>query len=154
MSGTDERLGLPIRLFDEDNLPYTANNPMPVSLEESEGDEINDFQQDDDVTKVVGAVVTTVNHDYEVSVGKTMQVEQFIFGGSGRAKFELQIETGIATDLWTTLAVGMTSVSKLSDQITLKRAQKVAAGVRVRIAKSNLDNSEHNLYSTLVGLEK
>ena len=147
---TDAKTGLPIRLYDEDLVAYSENNPLPVSLEESEGDEINDFLQDDDVLKNGGSA----NHDYTVSAGKTLQVEQVIFGGSGRAKFELQVEDGVGAGTFTTLAVGFISTSKLSDSIEFKRAQKVAAGVKVRVVKTNLDNQDANLYSTIVGLEK
>lgn len=151
---SDFRSGLPIRLFDEDNVPYTANNPVPVTLEESEGDEIHDPNEAVDVTKRVGETVTSANHDYTVSAGQVFQLEKVLFSASGRMKCEVQVETGVAADTYNTVAVGFNSTSNPSDAIDLKRPLKVAAGVRVRVVVSNLDNDDQSLYSTIIGLEK
>lgn len=151
----DEKLGLPIRLHDEDNLAYTESNPLPVTISESEvGDPVHAPQTDVDVAKPIAGIPQSVNHDYTVTALKTLFLEQFIFAGSGRAKFDLQIETGVATGIYTSKAIGMISVSKLSDQVTFRRSLEVAAGVKVRITKTNLDNDDQNLYTTIVGLEK
>lgn len=151
---SDFRSGLPIRLFDEDNLPYTANNPVPVTLEESEGDEIHDYNEAVDVAKRVGVSVTSANHDYTVSVGKDFLLEKVLYAGSGRMKCELQIETGVGAGTFNTKAVAFSSTAKLSDEISLLRSIKVAAGVKVRVVVSNLDNDDQSLYSTIIGVEK
>jgi len=151
---SDFRSGLPVRLFDEDNLAYTANNPLPVAIEESEADEIHDFDEAVDVLKRNGAVVTSANHDYTVSAGKTFLLSRVLFAGSGRMKVELQVETAVASDTFNTVAVGFSSTSKLSDAIELEKTYKVEAGVKVRVVKSNLDNDDQSLYSTIIGVEK
>lgn len=151
---SDFRSGLPIRLFDEDNLPYSANNPVPVSVEESEGEEIHDFAEQVDVAKRVGVTVTSANHDYTVTALKDFLLEKVIYAASGRMRCELQIETGVASNVFDTKAVGFNSTSKPKDNLDLKRAIKVAAGVRVRVVLSNLDNDDQSLYSTIIGVEK
>ena len=147
---TDFQSGLPVRLHDEDNLPYTSNNPVPVTIEESEGDEIHDYKQDDDVLKNGG----TANHDYTVSAGKEFLISKLLFAGSGRMKVELQIEDGVAAGTFTSKAVGFSSTAKLSDELSLEKTLKVQAGVIVRVIKSNLDNNDQNLYTTIIGVEK
>ena len=151
---SDFRSGQPVRLFDEDNLAYTSNNPLPVSIEESEGVEIHDFNEAVDVARRVGNTVTTENHDYTVSSGKTLLLEKFLASGSGRFKAELQIETGVAADTWDTKAVLLSSTASPSQEADLKRSISVPTGVRVRVVKSNLDNDEQSLYSTIIGVEK
>lgn len=148
---SDKDLGQRVRLADESNEAYSANNPLPVSMEESEGDEIANYQVDADVTKDAGAVA---NHEYTVTALKTFALEQVIFGASGRAKIEIQVETAAASGIFDTIAVGYLSPTKLSDEITFRRGVKVAEGVKVRIAKTNLDNQDQDIHSTIVGLEK
>ena len=151
---SDFRSGQPIRLFDEDNLAYTSNNPLPVSIEESEGAEIHDFDEAADVAKRVGTTVTSENHDYTVSAGKTFLLEKILVSGSGRIKAELQVETGVASDTWDTRAVLFSSTSNPSQEADLKRSISVPTGVRVRVIKSNLDNDDQSIYSTIIGVEK
>ena len=147
---SDVNTGLPVRLFDEDFIPYSSNNPMPVSIEESEGDEIHDYQADADVLKAGG----TAEHIYTVSAGKLMNFEQVLFAGAGRLKIDVQVETGVASDVYETIATGLSSTSKLGDEISFKRAYNVAAGVRIKVLKTNLDNQDFDIYSTIVGVEK
>lgn len=146
---SDFRSGLPIRLFDEDNLAYSDTNPLPVSIEESEGDEIHDYQVDVAVVKSGGSA----NHDYVVSAGKSFLFLKVLFAGSGRMKVEIQIEDGVAAATYTTKAVAFSSTAKLSDEVDLSKAITVAAGVNVRVIKTNLDNSDQDLYTTIIGIE-
>lgn len=150
---SDFRSGQPIRLFDEDNLAYNAFNPLPVSIAESEGDEVHNYDEAVDVAKRVGTTVTSENHDYVVSAGKTLTLEKFLASGSGRIKAELQVETGVAADTWDTKAVIITSTANPSQEYDLKRGITVLAGVRVRVVKSNLDNDDQSIYSTIIGVE-
>ena len=147
---SDQRAGLPIRLFDEDNIPYTENNPLPVTLAESEGDEIHDFKEDIDVLKAGG----TASHIYTVSVGKVFVINKILGSSSGRAKFELQVETALASAVFETKAVAFATVSNSSIEINLNTTIKVAAGVQVKVIKTNLDNNDHSIYTTIIGTEK
>jgi hypothetical protein len=123
---------------------------MPVSIEESEGDEIHDYDAAPEVDKAGG----TAEHIYTVSAGKLMNFEQVIFAGAGRLKIDIQVETALASDVYETIATGMSSTSKLSDSIDFKRAFNVGAGVRIKILKTNLDNQDFDIYTTIVGVEK
>lgn len=145
---SDFRSGLPIRLFDEDNTPYTENNPLPVTIEESEGNEVHDFNEGVDVV----AHGSTAEHIYTPTA--SFLLSKILFAGSGRMKCELQIETGLASDVFETKAVAFSSTSKLSDEINLDKTLKVALGVKVKVIKTNLDNQDQSLYSTIIGVEK
>lgn len=147
---TDANTGLPVRLHDEDFLPYSANNPLPVSLEESEGDEIVDYLESEDVVKGGG----TATHEYTVSAGKEFQLEQVLYSASGRSKFDIEIETGVASGTFNTIATGMLSTAKLEGERVFKRALKVGAGVKVRVTITNLDNQDFDCHTSIVGLEK
>ena len=148
---SDYDSGLPVRLRDEDNLPFTENNPLPVSLEEAEGDEIQDFQKDEDVSAFGASVV---EHIYTVNTGKKFNFSSVLFAGSGRMKVEVQVETGVGTDVFETKAVAFSSTAKLSDVIPFSKNINVAEGVKVKLLKSNLDNRPQDLYTTIIGLEK
>ena len=145
---SDFRSGLPIRLFDEDNTPYTSNNPLPVTLEESEGSEVHDYAVDVDVVRQGG----TAEHSFTPAT--EFLLSKVLFSGSGRMKVELQAETGLATDVFETIAVAFSSTAKLSDEINLGKTFKLATGVKVKVIKTNLDNSDQDLYSTIIGVEK
>lgn len=147
---SDFRSGQPVRLFDEDNLPYTANNPLPVTIEESEGDEIHEYDESVDVLKNGGSI----DVDYVVSVGKTFLVSKVLFSASGAMKLDLQIETGVGTDIFETKATGFTSSSRPNEELNLDKTLKVLTGVKVRLVKTNIDNDDQSLYSTLIGVEK
>lgn len=147
---SDASTGLPVRLHDEDFIAYGANNPLPVSIEESEGDEIVNYDESVNVVKNGG----TASHEYTVSAGKEFQLEQVLFGGSGRARLDVEIETGVASGTFDIIATGYISTSKLSDSIEFKRALKAGAGVKVRVTKTNLDNQDFNISTSIVGLEK
>lgn len=147
---SDQNTGLPVRLHDEDFIPYSSNNPLPVSIEESEGDEIHDYDAAVNVLKAGGSA----EHIYTVSVGKLMNFEQVLFAGAGRLKVDVQVETGVASDVYETIATGMSATSKLMGDIAFKRAYNVAAGVRIKVIKTNLDNQDFDIYSTIVGVEK
>jgi hypothetical protein len=145
---SDFRSGLPIRLFDEDNIAYSSNNPLPVTIEESEGAEIHDYDQAVEVLKSGG----TSEHNF--TPASEFLLSRVLFAGSGRMKVELQVETGVGTGIFETVAVGFSSTAKLSDAIELEKTKKVASGVIVKVIKTNLDNSDQDLYSTIIGVEK
>ena len=56
--GEGNTISLDVALHDENGQNYDADNPLPVTLEESEGDEINDYQTSASVAKNA-----SVNHD-------------------------------------------------------------------------------------------
>lgn len=140
---------LDVAIRDESGNPYTQNNPLPVSVEESEGDEIADYDQSVAVIKDASA-----NHDYTVTAAKTLVIDNILCSASGRARFELQIEDGVAADTYTSKAVVFNSTANPNAEIPIAKKITVAAGVNVRIVKTNLDNQPQDIYTTILGIEK
>lgn len=139
---------LDIALHDESGVPYSETNPVPVIMAESEGAAINDYLKSSAV-----AAGATVNHDYTVTLLKTLYVTQVDAAASGKMKIELEIETGIATGVFTSKFVKFNSTATPNCVIELREPIAVAAGVRVRLARTNLDNQAQDLYSTIEGHE-
>ena len=135
------------RLADAAGNYYSVLNPLTVSLSaNNQGEELNDFD-----VEVNAALNTSVNHDYTVPAGKVLFVTQFSGAASGRAKFELQVETGVATGVFTTKFVEFNSTANPNVGKELKAVLTVAAGVIVRMVKTNRDLVVQDLYSTISG---
>jgi len=149
MSGTNFKSGQKVRLHDEDNVPYSANNPVPVYVGESEtGTEIHDYDEQ------VVVKDTSEDHDYTVTAGKTLFLNKVLFSASCRMFCELKVETGVGTDTFDIIASGFIKAGGESDAIDFgNRPKRVAAGVKVRVSKYNEDNQDASLYDTIVGLE-
>lgn len=139
---------LDISLHDEAGNPYSATNPLQVVMIESEGVEVNDYQVSSSV-----AAGASVDHDYTVTALKTLQLSQFHGTASGKAKFELKVETGVGTGTFLTRFVFFNSTAQPNADLTLKEHLAVAAGVRVRVSITNRDNQAQDLYSTVSGHE-
>jgi hypothetical protein len=139
-----------ISLHDEDGVPYSQTNPLPVSFEESEGEEVHDQMES-------VAVIAKDNSDeqiYTVTVLKTLLLEQWGISSSGHMKGELYVETGVATGIYTLKDVMYGTAACPNDDNCFKRAIKVAAGVRVKITRYNMDNQSQGLNSFINGLER
>lgn len=138
-----------IALHDEDGNAYTANNPLPVAVSESEGEEVVDYDQAVNIAKDASA-----NHDYTVTAAKTLVLDYVWCAASGRTRFELQIEDGVGAGTFTTQAVAFNSTSNPNVKLDIARRIVVAAGIIVRVVKTNLDNQQQDLYTTIYGIEK
>lgn len=149
-NGVDETVvAADVAVRDEEGVPFSKDNPLPVSIEESEGDEIHDHNESPSVV----TKNNSDNHDYTVTAGKEFELEQWGVSGSGYARGELQIETGVGTNVFESKDVLFNSTGFPSPDRTLKRAIKVGAGVKVRIIRTNIDNQSQSLYSFINGLE-
>lgn len=137
-----------ISLHDEDGVPYSASNPLPVTSVDSEGTEVNNY----DTTAAVAAGASD-NHDYTVTAATTLKLSQIWASASGKLKIEVQIESGVATDVFATRFVGFNSTATPNIDIDIKEAISVAAGVRVRVIRTNKDNQPMDVYSTISGHE-
>lgn len=136
---------LDVALRDENGEPFTPTNPLPVTFVDAEGLEINSY-----LTSAAVAGGASVNHDYlTVAAFKFTQVNAT---GSGRAKIEVQIETGAATNVFTTVAVQFNSTAQPNMAITFNEAVAVISGARVRVIRTNREIlSAQDLYSTISG---
>lgn len=126
----------------------SATNPFPVYLQDG-GASVNDY-----VTAAAVAAAGTSNHDYTVTAAKTLHLSQIHVTGSGKVKAELQIETGVASGSFNTKYVGFNSTANPGIDFALTADIQVAAGVRVRIIRTNNDTASQDLYSTISGHEQ
>jgi hypothetical protein len=137
-----------IALHDEDGVAYSKSNPLPVSIEESEGDEVHQFHQTASLAKN-----GTENFDYTVTALKELELEQWGISASGYMQAILQVETGVATGIFTDKDYLYNSTGTKSLDRSFKRAIKVAAGVKVRIVFENWENQSQTLQGFINGLE-
>lgn len=99
------------------------------------------------------AAAATSNHDYTVTAAKTFYLNQIEATASGKAKIEVQVETGVASGVFNTKFVQFNSTAETNMPIHLDNPITVAAGVRVRVIRTNKDNQSQDLYSTISGYE-
>lgn len=127
----------------------SAANPVPVSLvSTSPGTAINDYKR-----AIAIAAGATDNHDYTVTAATTLHLNQIESSGSGKAKMEVQVETGVATGVFTTRFVQFNSTGTPNMHVELLNPIQVAAGVRVRVIMKNSDLVAQDMYSTISGFE-
>jgi len=139
---------LDVSIHDENGEAFSATNPLPVTLLESEGVEINNYN-----TAANVAAAATSNHDYTVTAATTLQLTQISATASGKAKIEIQVETAVASNTFTTRFVMFNSTSEPNMEKVLREPISVAAGVRVRVIRTNRDLLPQDLYSTISGHE-
>ena len=139
---------LDVSIHDEDGNIFSSSNPLPVTSVDSEGTEVNNY-----LTSAAAAIGTGVNHDYTVTALKTLKLSQVWVAASGKAKAEVQIETGVASGVFNTIFVGFNSTANTNILIPIPENVTVAAGVKVRVIRTNKDNQVQDLYSTISGHE-
>lgn len=139
---------LDVSIHDENGAPFSASNPLPVTSVDSEGVEVNDFQTDAAV-----AAAASANHDYTVTAATILKLSQIWASASGKMKVEIQIETGPGDDVFDTVYVGFNSTANPNLEFPIRENITVAAGVKVRIIRTNLDKQPQDLYSTISGHE-
>lgn len=127
----------------------SPTNPVPVTITASSpGTPIDAYN-----TASAVAAGATSDHDYTVTALKTLQLEQIEAAASGKMKIEVQVETGVATGVFNTKFVQFNSTSAPNMSIHITPVIPVAAGVRVRIIRTNKDLLPQDLYSTVGGQE-
>jgi 6,7-dimethyl-8-ribityllumazine synthase len=100
------------------------------------------------------AAGATSNHDYTVTAGKTLTLTQIEASSSGKMKIEVQIETGVATGVFNSRFVQFNSTNTPNMSIHISPTLQIAAGVRVRVIRTNRDLLAQDLYSTIGGQEQ
>jgi len=147
--GSDNIVIQDVGIRDEEGKPFSKDNPLPISIEESEGEEIHEH----DESAAAVAKDSDDDHDYTVTALKEFEIEQWGCGGSGYMRGELQVETAVASGIFTQRDVLFNSTAFPNPSRELKRPIKVAAGIIVKIVRTNLDNQSQGLYSFINGLE-
>lgn len=139
---------LKVAVQDSSGTAISYANPLPVTVTDPSGTERNEYN-----TVSALAAAATSNHDYTVPASKTLYLNQVIAAASGKAKFELQVETGAATSVFTTKAVLFNSTAEPNVVFEIKNPLVLAAGVRARLVRTNKDQQAQDIYSTLCGYE-
>lgn len=155
VDGESDSVCLDISLHDEAGNAYDADNPLPVSFEESEGDEIHDFSESVDVAAGGG----TDTHTYSVADGRTFLLKQILADASSRFRYLLEIGDGAATEVFTKKAVRFQSeTNAVGGDLKFAEPIKVVGTVNtttVRITVQNRDDDDaQSIYTTIVGLER
>ena len=128
-----------------DFLAVNTDGSINVVMQEDAGTEVVDY---DTAAAVAGGASS--NHDQVfASASKLYQVWA---SASGKMKIEVRIETGSATNVFNTIAVGFNSTSDTNINLELSKYAAIPAGARVRVIRTNRDNQAQDLYSTIVGI--
>lgn len=149
--GTTEntKVALDIALNDENGNAFSQKNPLPVSIEESEGVEVSDYDTSSSV-----AANANVNHEYIVTTGKVLILDGVWVSASGKIKAVLQIETAASSNTFNTYKVGFNSTANPNIDFPMRKTLLVTAGARVRIIITNKDLNAQDVYSTIEGIER
>lgn len=139
---------LDVALHDAAGAAFSSSNPMYVSVSDQVGTQVLSENLDTNT-----AAAGTTNHDYTVTLLKTLHLQQVIVSAAVRSKFYLQIETGVGTGLFTNILPMYITTSEGFHEIKFASPLIVAAGVKVRIAKTNNDKSASDLNSVMIGYE-
>lgn len=124
-------------------------SPIPVVMSaDNQGTEIDAYNTG---SAIAGGA--TSNHDYTVTALKTLLLTQIEASASGKMKIEVQIETGVASGIFNTRFVQFNSTASPNMSLKIGPAVSVAAGVRVRVIRTNKDLLAQDVYSTIMGQE-
>jgi hypothetical protein len=135
-----------IALHDAQGQAIDEDNPLATYLAESPADEVDDYD-----AAVAAVKDVPMAHDYAVTALKTFKSISFVASGSGYIKAELQIETAVASGVYTTVCTRFNSTAQ--PNCRGRYTKKVLAGIKVRVEKTNLDNQPSDTYSEIKGLE-
>lgn len=146
VDGDDDKTAMDVALSDGNGNGVDLDNPLPVYISDSPSTEIEDY----DVQSVIknGG---TANHDYLTT--SEFRSLYATCSSAGYGKFELQVETAPAAGTYNTLAVKFNSVSMPNVDFDIRNPAPIISGVNIRIVKTNLDNQDTDMYSTINGLE-
>lgn len=146
--GNDDKVALDVAISDSSGNRIDENNPLAVYQTEDPGAEVVDFNEAVDLAKDASG-----NHDYTVTAATEFRALNVEASASGKAKFQLQIETGVGAGTFDTIGVQFNSTSNPNVKFELRKPTAVAAGVIIRVVKTNLDNQAQSIYSTINGVE-
>lgn len=95
----------------------------------------------------------TATHDYTVTALKTLNLSRVWASSSGKIKVEAKLETAPVSGIFNTFFVGFNSTANPNIDFTVASPASVAAGVRVRVIRTNLDKGSEDIYTTIEGTE-
>lgn len=135
-------------ISDATGTAFSPTNPLPVVFEVG-GSGVCDYK---DASSIASGA--SDNHDYTVTAGKTLYLNMVQASASGKAKMVLQVETGVASGVFTTKGAQFNSTATADMSFYIPSPIVVAAGVRVRVIMSNRDLLSEDLYSSIIGSEQ
>lgn len=144
--GDEDKIALDVSISDGNGNSINKDNALPVYMTESPGTEIEDY----DVQSILKAG-GTANHDY--LTGAELRDLNVHASSAGLAKFELQIETAPAAGTYNTIMVKFNSVASPNVEMAFKKPKSIASGLNIRLVKTNLDNQDTDIYSSINGVE-
>ncbi len=147
VAGDENKVALDVAMSDGDGNSINQNNPLPVFLAPSPATEIEDYDKAVDVVKNGGSA----NHDYVT--GAEFRAINVECNSGGLASFELQVETAVASGLFTTIMRKFNSVANPTVLFAHKHPKNIIAGVTIRVVKTNLDNQDTDMDSLINGTE-
>lgn len=148
VSGSANRECLDVAIADESGVPFSSTNPLPITIVDSEGTEVNSHS-----VGVAVAAAASYNNTY-TAIG-TFILTGWQASSSGKIKGELGIETGVGTGIFNNYFVEFNSVANPQIGRDLKEPIRVLAGIKVRIKATNTEFSDaQDIYSTIYGHEE
>jgi hypothetical protein len=132
------------------SLPVTlaSDQAVPASSPSELGTAINDYSTGSSI-----AADATSNHDYTVTALKTLRLNRIEASASGKMKIEVQVESAAGSGSFASKFVQFNSVSAPNMSVELKNPILVTAGVKVRVIRTNKDESAQDVYTTICGYE-
>jgi hypothetical protein len=152
-NGVDETIvAQDVAIRDENGVPYSKDNPLSVTLEESKGEEKHEYFEHIDVTADGGTSETT----FTINDGEVFLLDQVLCDGSVAHKMTLEIGDGGATEVFAKKAVRFASEVNDNADVELKRPIKIigtANGTTVKVTVENRDKHDDvSIYTTIVGV--
>jgi hypothetical protein len=135
---------LDIALHDENGNAFSDSNPLPVSVVDSEGQEINDHNAS------TTAVASNASDTHVYTATEDIKLTQVVMSASSKAKFDVEIDA-TNSGTYTRKFVFFNSTANPNIIFQLKEAIQISSGGKVRITRKNLDNQSQTLYSTICG---
>jgi hypothetical protein len=129
-------------LFDEAGAAFSLTNPLPVSMVEGAGTEVNDYN-------TTAALAGGASDNHDLAITGDFLFKRVWASASGKMKIEVQADTGSGYE---TIAVGFNSTSNPNILVEFGPVQ-LASGDDIRIIRTNRDKQAQDVYSTIIGVE-
>lgn len=134
---------------DSSGTAFSSTNPLPVILSNSlPGTEVNDYN----VATAIAAGATS-NHDYTITTAKTFKGHKFHASASGKLKIELQVSVDGTTFVSKFVSFNSTAMPDINLDLGNMSLSDAGVGSKIRIIRTNKDNTAQDVYSTISGQE-
>lgn len=133
-----------IALHDESGVPYSVSNPLPVTLAESEGTEVHDYDTQADVAK-------DASDTHEYPAVADMLITGYCATSAGKMKLVVAVETAVASGVYANKFVHFNSTANPDIDKLLPEPIKLLLGQKIRLIRTNRDHEITDLYSTISG---